>query len=165
MTAAMRRPTTGPAPARRPVRPRLLARHHGDGLALEVDVRLAADVDGDAVDRAAGERPRRGAGVVAGDAVAAVASHAQPLAADRELPGLGLDLALADLDVAVEERERADGDAGRVLAGLVERGREDQLLAGRQLLVGDDLLLDHADEAVDVVQPVLLDVQRVASEA
>ena len=37
----------------------LLARHHGDGFALEVDVGLAADVDGDAVDRAAGERPRR----------------------------------------------------------------------------------------------------------
>ena len=36
----------------------LLAHEHRLGLALEVDVRLAADVDRDAVDRAAGERVR-----------------------------------------------------------------------------------------------------------
>src|SRR4051812_2324352 len=93
----------------------LLARHHGDGFALEVDVGLAADVDGDAVDRAAGERPRRRAGVVAGDRVAAVAPDAETIAAERELAGLGLDAALADLDVAVEQRQRADRHAGRVL--------------------------------------------------
>src|SRR5215212_11063104 len=82
----------------------LLTRHHRDGLALEVDVRLAADVDGDALDRAAREPVRRGAGVVVGDGVAAVAPHAQAFAADRELARLGLDTALADLHVAVEER-------------------------------------------------------------
>ena len=37
---------------------RSLAGEHRGGLALEVDVRLAADVDGDPVQGAAGERPR-----------------------------------------------------------------------------------------------------------
>jgi hypothetical protein len=36
----------------------LLPRQHGLGLALEVDVGVAADVDGDALDRAAGEGVR-----------------------------------------------------------------------------------------------------------
>src|SRR3954447_27000525 len=143
----------------------LLTRHHRHGLALQVHVWLAADVDGDAVERAAREPVRRGAGVVVGDGVAAVASHAQALAADRELTRLGLDAALADLDVAVVERQRADRHAGRVLPLLLERGGEDQLLPGRQLPVGDDLLLDAADEAVDVVQAVVLDVEGMAAEA
>src|SRR5205085_11599467 len=99
----------------------LLARHHGDGFALEVDVGLAADVDGDAVDRPAGEPERGGPGVVVGDGVAAVASDAQPVAGDRELAGLGADAALADLDVAVEQRQRPDRDPGRGLSGLLER--------------------------------------------
>src|SRR5215208_2900656 len=86
----------------------LLARHHGDGLALEVDVRLAADVDRDAVDRAAGAAVRRGARIVVRDGVAAVASDAQAIVGQRELARLGLDAALADLLVAVVERERAD---------------------------------------------------------
>src|SRR6266576_214495 len=71
------------------LRPRLLAREHRDGLALEVDVGLAGDVDRHAIDRAAGERPGRLAGVVARDGVAAVAPDAQALAADRELARLG----------------------------------------------------------------------------
>src|SRR3954451_13835753 len=143
----------------------LLTRHHRRGLALQVHVRLGADVDGDAGDRAAREPVRRGAGVVVGDGVAAVASDAQPLAADRELARLRLDLALADFDVAVEQRQRAGRHAGRILARLLERGGEDQLLPGRQLVVGDDLLLDPADEAVDVVQAVVLDVEGVSAEA
>src|SRR4051794_14130672 len=143
----------------------LLARHHRDGLALEVDVGLAADVDGDARDRAAGEPPRRCAGVVLGDGVGAVAPDAESVAGERELARLGLDPSLADLDVAVEERERPDRHARRVLALLLEARGQDQLLARRKLGVGDDLLLDAADEAVDVVQPVLLDVERVAAEA
>ena len=52
----------------------------------------------------------------------------------------------------------------RILAVLVEGGRQDQVLAGGQVLGRDDLLLEHADEAVDVVQPVVLDVQRVPAE-
>ena len=51
------------------------------GLALEVEVRLAADVDRDAPDRPAGEAPRLGPRVVGGDAGAAVAPDAEPLAA------------------------------------------------------------------------------------
>src|SRR3954447_11291421 len=58
---------------------RLLARHHRDGLAFEVDVRLAADVDRDAVDGPACEGPWRGTGVVAGDRGAAVFSAPPPL--------------------------------------------------------------------------------------
>src|SRR4051794_1263586 len=110
---------------------RSLPGHHGDRFAFEVDVGLATDVDGDAVDGAAGERPWRAAGVVVGDGVAAVASDAQAFATDRELARLGLDLALADLHVAVEERQRADGHAGRVVALLLERRGQDQALAGR----------------------------------
>ena len=105
------------------------------------------------------------AGVVVGDRLAAVAADAEALAGDHELAGLGLDAALADLLVAVVEREGAGRDAGRVLAVLVEGGRQDQVLAGRHVLGRDDLLLEHADEVVDVVQPVVLDVEGVAAEA
>src|SRR3954452_18515668 len=144
---------------------RLLARHHRDGLAFAVDVRLAAAVDRDAVDGPACEGPWRGTGVVAGDRVAAVSSDAQPFPTQRELARLGLDPPLADLDVAVEQRQRPDRHSGRVLALLLEGGGEDQVLAGGQLGVRDDLLLEAAYEAVDVVQPVVLDVERVAAEA
>ena len=82
----------------------------------------------------------------------------------HELAGLGLDLALADLLVAVPQREDPGRDAGRVLAVLVERGRQDQVRAGRDILGRDDLLLDHPDEVVDVVEPVVLDVEGVAAE-
>src|SRR5207248_4130192 len=56
--------------------------HHRDRLAFEVDVRFAADVDRDAVDRPAGELVWMWAGVVAGDRFACVAADAQPFAAD-----------------------------------------------------------------------------------
>src|SRR5206468_9415020 len=69
----------------------LLAGEHGCGLTLQVDVGIAADVDRDPLDGAAGEGVRVSAGVVAGDRLAAVAAHAQALACDREHPGLGLD--------------------------------------------------------------------------
>src|SRR4051794_40678350 len=104
----------------------LLARAHRDGLALEVDVGLAADVDRHAVDGAAGELPRLAAGVVAGDRVRAVAPDAQPLAGDGELARLGPDAALAHLHVAVEEGQDAGRDPRRVLAVLLEgRGEDD----------------------------------------
>src|SRR5438045_532635 len=90
---------------------RLLAGEHGRGLTLQVDVGVAADVDRDPVDRAAGEGVRVRAGVVAGDRFAAVAADAQALARDREHSGLGLDPALADLLVAVVEGQDAGGHA------------------------------------------------------
>ena len=62
------------------------------------------------------------------------------------------------------EREETGGDAGRVLAALVERGRQNQVLAHRNVSGRVDLLLCHADEVVDVVQSVVLDVERVAPE-
>jgi hypothetical protein len=55
---------------------RSFAGEHGGGLAFEVDVGLAADVYGDAVQGAAGEGPGRFARVVVGDRFAAVPSDA-----------------------------------------------------------------------------------------
>src|SRR4029077_15433784 len=80
---------------------------HGRGLAFQVEVGLAADVDHDPVDGAAGEPVRRAARVVAGDGGAAVASDAQALAGELEVTGLGLDATLADFAVPVEERQDA----------------------------------------------------------
>src|SRR4051795_9701516 len=82
----------------------LLTRHHRRGLALQVHVRLAADVDGDALDRAAAELPGRLTRVVGGDRVAAVAPDAEAVAGERELARLGADAPLADLALAVEQR-------------------------------------------------------------
>src|SRR3954462_10459469 len=128
---------------------RSLAHEHGGRLTLEVEVRLATDVDGDANDDAAGEVPRQFAGVVVGDAGATVASDAEALAGDHELAGLGLDAAFADLGVVVPERPRPGGDTGRVLSILFERSGEDHVFTGPDLGVGDDLVLGHPDEVVD----------------
>ncbi len=77
---------------------------------------------------------RRRARVVVGDRLAAVAPDAQALAGEREVAGLGLDPALADLLVAVVQGQDPGGDAGRILAVLVERRRQDQVLAGGHVL-------------------------------
>src|SRR5436190_5757540 len=137
----------------------LLAHQHRDGFALQVDVRLATDVDGDAPDRPTGESPRLHARIVVGDAGAPVAPDAEPLARDHELPGLRLDRPIADLRIAVPERERSGRHAGRVLAARVERRRQDLVLTNWQLLDRDDLLLEHADEAVYVMESVVLHVK------
>src|SRR5438034_914549 len=79
-------------------------------------------------DGAAGEGGRVSAGVVAGDRLAAVAADAQALARDREHPGLGLDPALADLLIPVVEGQDPGRHTRRVLAVLVEGGRQDQVL-------------------------------------
>src|SRR6266516_2497070 len=123
--------------------PHLLAGEHGRGLTLQVDVGVAADVDGDALDGAAGEGVRVRAGVVVGDRFAAVAADAQALARDREHSWLGLDPALADLLIPVVEGQDPGGHARRVLTVLVERGRQDQVLPGRKILGPVDLLLHH----------------------
>src|SRR6188472_3882370 len=91
---------------------------------------------GEAVASALGRFTGRSSDVVVRDGVAAVAPDAQAVAGEHELAGLGHDAALADHDVAVEQRQRADRNAGRVLALLLEGGGDDQLLAGRQLLFG-----------------------------
>src|SRR3954453_7684423 len=109
----------------------LLAHEHGDSLALEIGVGLATDIDGYPLDRAPGEAPRHLSGIVPGDAFSGVASHGKSLAGQRELARLGLDCGFADLLVAVVERQGPVCDAGRVLAGLLERRGEDQVLAGR----------------------------------
>ena len=97
------------------------------GLALQVDVRLAADVDGDALDRAAGEAPGRVARVVVGHRLAAVAPDAQALAGDRELARLGLDAALADLrgrrGTATGSRWRRAGGSSPSLSNEADRIR------------------------------------------
>ena len=88
----------------------------------------------------------------------------RPAPAIANAPSWVLILALPDLVVAVVERECTRG-VGRLLAFLLEGCGEDQVLAGRHVLGADDHLLGDADEAVDVVQPVVLDVQGVAAEA
>src|SRR3954453_4515536 len=143
----------------------LLAHEHGDGLALEVGVRLATDVDGNPFDRAAGEAPRHLPGIVPGDAFPGVAPYGESLAGQRELAGLGLDRGLADLLVAVEQRQGPVCDAGWILAGLLERRGEDQVVAGWDVLITHDLLGEAAHKVVDVVQAVVLDVERVPAEA
>src|SRR5436190_23790798 len=85
----------------------LLPLHHRERFKLEIDVVLARDVDDSLLDRPAGEREGARARVVVGDRLARVATDVQPLADQREVPGLGHDLALADLLVTDEERERA----------------------------------------------------------
>src|SRR6201995_5061150 len=132
------RPSAGPAS--------LLPREHGLGLAFEVDVGVAADVDGDALDRAAGEGVRVLPRIVVGHRLAAVPADAQALAGQAEHPGLGLDPALADLLVPVVKGQDAGGNTWRVLAVLVERGRQDQVYSGWDVLGGVDLLLHEADE-------------------
>jgi len=74
------------------------------GLAFQVHVQLAADVDRDPSEGAAGERVRLLAGVVAGDR-------------------LGLDPALADLLIPVVQGQDAGGDSGRIFAILTRRTR------------------------------------------
>jgi hypothetical protein len=133
-------------------------------LALEIDIGIAADVDRDPLDRAAGERVRVLARVVAGDRLAAVPADAQALTRDHEHPGLGLDAALADLLVPVVQGQDPGGHVRRVLPVLVERRGQDQVLPGRDVLRSVDLLLRHADEVVDVMQPVVLDIQGVPAE-
>ncbi len=67
----------------------LFPREHGGGFPFEVEVGLAADVDRDPPDGAAGEPVGPLAGVVVGDRRAAVPAHAQALAG--QLKGARLD--------------------------------------------------------------------------
>jgi len=106
-----------------------------------------------------------GAWVVVGDRFASVASHAEALAGDRELARLGLDPLLADFRLAVVERQNPGRDAGRVLTVLDEVGGQDQVGADRHVFTADDLLLEVADPGVDIVQAVVLDVERVPAKS
>src|SRR3954469_4839647 len=87
--------------------PALLAGDHCGGFPLQVDVDVAAHVDGDSAQRSTGEQVRRVTGVVVGDRFAAVPADAEAFSGDGELAGLGLDLRFADLPVAVPEAEGA----------------------------------------------------------
>src|SRR6476660_1651753 len=78
-----------------------LAHQHPLGFALQVDVRLATDVDGDPFDRASGEAVGTLPGVVLCHRVPDVAAHGQALAGDHVTAGLELDPSLADLRVTV----------------------------------------------------------------
>jgi hypothetical protein len=142
----------------------LFPREHGLGLALKVDVRVAADVDGDSLDGAAGEVVRGSVGVVVGDWLAAVTADAQALAGEGEHAWLGLDPALADLLVPVIEGQDPGSNARRILPVFVERGRQDEALADGDFFGPVDLLLHHADEVVHVVEPVVLEVEGVPAE-
>src|ERR1700722_2573717 len=86
-----------------------LTHQHELRFALEVQVRLAADVDRDPVDGAAGERVRRLGRGVAGGRLPRVTAHVEPRAGDGERAELGPDLPHPDLTVAVVERHGPDG--------------------------------------------------------
>src|SRR6266536_1605053 len=137
------------------------------GALAGADVRRACQ---QAASPAAGDkRSRRPAGPVLARVVgryrlAAVAADAQALAREREQSGLGLDPALADLLVPVVQGKDPGGHVRRVLPVLVERRGQDQVLPGRDVLSADDRLLRHANEVVDVMQPVVLDIQGVPAE-
>src|SRR4029453_19116866 len=139
-------------------RRRLLAHEHRLRLALEVDVGLAADIDPEPPDDPTRERPRRDAGIVVGHGCAAVATHREPLARDRELAGLGPDAGAAHLAIAVVQRELCRCDVV-VLAVLLEGGGEDQVVPDRKVLGRVDPLFDHADQVVGVVQSVALHIE------
>src|SRR5215207_10279905 len=126
----------------------LLAGESGAGFGGQVDEGFAADVDEDALDGAADERPGRFASVVVGDRLGPGASDDQATAAESELAGLGPDRILTDLLVADIEAERALGRHRVALS--VEGGRQDDV-AARDGLVGLDDLLQLTDKVVDVL--------------
>src|SRR5215467_3661104 len=109
----------------------LLAGEHGGRLALQVEVGLAADVDRDPLDGAAGEPVGPFARVVAGDRRGAVAADAQALPGQLEVTGLVPDPPLADLAVPVVQGQHAGGDARGIFAVLVEGCGQEQVLPGR----------------------------------
>src|SRR5262249_61746374 len=86
-------------------------------------------------------------------------------AREFERAGLGLDAGLSDLSARVIEGQGADRNAGWVFAIFVEGGRQNQVLAGRQILGRRYFLLGDSDEAVDVVQSVVLHVEGMPAEA
>src|SRR5437016_2972394 len=55
--------------------------------------------------------------------------------------------------------------AGWVLAVLVERGGQDLVFTGGYVFGGDDLLHEHADKVVHVVEAVVAKVKGVTAEA
>jgi hypothetical protein len=121
-----------------------------------VDVVVAAHVDHDALDRAAGEGERRG--VVGGDGRAAVAADADAVAGEREVAGLGHDLALGDL-FGIDVEGQGAGRAVRVgvVPRLAELGRQDVVSGGDRFRRADGLD-PLAEPVVDVVQPAVLQV-------
>ena len=157
------RDAAGMAPLSLPPQGPLLAHEHQGGFPLKILVRLAADVDRDPVNGAAGEPVGRRARIVLGDGLARVFPHVQAASGDREGAELGLDPGLAYLAVRVIDRQHSRRAVG-FLALLVERGGEQQFLAGGDVLRSSDLLLLAAEEVVDVVQPVVLHVEGVAAE-
>src|SRR5271165_3413697 len=102
--------------------------------------------------------------VVGGYRLAAVAADAQAVACERERARLSLDPSFADLLVPVIQGEDAGAHAWRILAVLLERGRQDEVLPRGNVLGAVDLLLEHTDEVIDIVQPAVPDVESMAAE-
>src|SRR5579872_3981677 len=91
--------------------PPLFSRQHRLGLALEVEVEVAADVDGDSLDGAAGENVRVITWVVVRHRFTAVTADAQALAGEREHSRLGPDAAFADFLIPVVQGKDSGGNA------------------------------------------------------
>src|SRR6202042_224260 len=62
------------------------------------------------------------------------------------------------------QRQRSGRNAGRIFPVLLEGRRQHLTARDRYVDAGDDLLLEHPAEVVDVVQAGVLDVQGVAAE-
>ena len=143
--------------------PDLLTHHQGSGLALKVNIWLAANVDPDPPDHTACEPMRCRAGVVIGNRLSAFSSDTEPFLADHELVRLSLDPTFSYLLLSVVQREHPRRHAWRVLSVLVERRGKEKALADRHVIGRYHLLLEAADEVVGVVEPVVLHVQSVPS--
>src|SRR5262245_20314216 len=141
---------------------RSVAGHRRGGFLLEIEVDLFADVDPDAEDSAVGELVGRL--ILVADLVLAVIADADAVAAKREMPRLGLPRRFGnDLIVDVQLR-LADRFAVRPALVAHER-RAEHVLARRQSLGHELLFRLDAEEVVDVVEPAILDEQRMAAEA
>ena len=141
----------------------LLAHQHGLGLAFEVDVGFAAHVDGDPVDGAAGEAVRPFARVVRRDRVADVAARRhRPSPAIMNLPGWVLMRPSPTFWSPWYSERMPVATAGGSSPSLSNDADRIRFSPVGTSSVADDLLLEHADEVVHVVQSVVLDVEGVA---
>src|SRR5688572_25151660 len=148
----------------------LLAAHHPHNLLLEIHVCLTADVHDHLPDLAATERPGLSVRVVVRHRRAAVAADVESFAGQGELAHLRLHLleradrpAIDKECCRAEARGRYRRARGR-LQPLLDELNPDHARAGGERLIGGDHLLGQGDVVIDVLEPAVLDVERVPAE-
>src|SRR5262249_55947695 len=130
-----------------------VAGERAHGFPLEIEVRLAADVDPDTEDGAPLERARRL--VLLAHVVAAVAPDAEPIARERELADLRAHRPFGHALVVHVEPGLADRLL--VLSGrLPDEFHAERVLARRKLARRELLLRLDTEEVVHVVQLLVL---------